>query len=349
MRIAIATVQVPFVYGGAEAHAQNLKFALEKAGHQAEIVTMPFKNYPPERIAEHILASRLFDITESFGQKIDLMIGLKFPAYYFKHQNKVLWILHQYREAYDLWNTQYTDLHLSSIGQQVREAVTNADNMYLREAKKIFANSENVKRRLKRFNGISSKTLYHPCPEAEKFYCESYDNFILFPSRINEIKRQFLAIESMKYIKSSIKLYIVGTPDNAAYLEKLKKMVVELNLKDNVIFKKFVSEEEKRYLYARCRAVLFPPFDEDYGYVTLEAFYSSKAVITCKDSGGPLEFVKDNETGLICDPDPQSMAEAIEKVAESESFAKEMGDKAREKILSMNISWDNVVKELTDL
>ena len=37
--------------------------------------------------------------------------------------------------------------------------------------------------------------------------------------------------------------------------------------------------------------VIFPPLDEDYGYVTLEAMLAAKPVITCTDSGGPLEFV----------------------------------------------------------
>ncbi|MCR4431952.1 MAG: glycosyltransferase family 4 protein [Tepidanaerobacteraceae bacterium] len=349
MKIAIATVQVPFVYGGAEFMARNLKQALEKVGHQAEIITMPFKWYPPERIPEHILASRLLDISETCGEKIDLMIGLKFPAYYFKHSNKVLWILHQHRTAYDLWQTKYCDLNQTSIGYKVRDAIISADNIYINEAKKIFTISNNVKNRLQRFNNISATTLYHPCPEAEKFNCEAYDNFILFPSRINEVKRQYLAIEAMKYINLPTKLYIIGNADNPSYLFKIKKMVNRYDLRDKVIFKDFISEEEKRFFYANCRAVLFPPFDEDYGYITLEAFYSSKPVITCEDSGGPLEFVEDNETGFICKPDPKSIAEAIDKLSDSETLAKTMGNKAREKILSMNITWDNVVKELTSI
>lgn len=347
MKIAIATIQVPFIFGGAEYHALNLKVALEKKGHNVEIITLPFKNYPPEKIVEHILASRLIDISESCGIKIDLMIGLKFPAYYFKHPNKVTWILHQYREAYDLWNTQYSDLNLSSTGHKVREAIIKADNLYLNESRIIFANSDNVKNRLLKFNGIKSKTLYHPCPDADKYYCDKYDKFIIYPSRINEIKRQNLVIDAMKYIKSDIKLYLIGNPDNPAYLKSLKKVVKDEHLDDKVIFTQFVSDKEKRALYSRARAVIFPPYDEDYGYVTLEAFYSSKPVITCIDSGGPLEFVEDKVTGLICKPDPKDIAKAIDNIAENESFAINMGKNAYEKIHDMDISWDNVVKELT--
>ena len=102
MRIVIATVQVPFVRGGGEMLADGLEAALLAAGHDVETVRLPFKWYPPERIPEHVLAARLFDLTESSGSRIDRMIGLRFPAYLLPHPNKVLWILHQYRTAYDL-------------------------------------------------------------------------------------------------------------------------------------------------------------------------------------------------------------------------------------------------------
>ncbi|HZT81915.1 MAG TPA: hypothetical protein VFA26_16940, partial [Gemmataceae bacterium] len=85
MRIVIATVQVPFVRGGAEILADGLRDALRAAGHQAEIVAVPFKWYPPERILDHMLACRLLDLTETCGAGIDRVIGLKFPAYFVNH------------------------------------------------------------------------------------------------------------------------------------------------------------------------------------------------------------------------------------------------------------------------
>lgn len=347
MRIVLVTVQVPFILGGAEFLTINLKNAMERAGHQVEIVTVPFKWYPPERIPEHILACRLFDLTESYGNRVDLMIGLKFPAYYFSHPNKVLWMLHQYRQAYELWETEYSDLHLAPSGSSVRDAVFRADNLYIKEAKKVFTISLNVSSRLNRFNNIASKPLYHPCPNADKLYCHNYEDYILFFSRIETIKRQHLAIEAMRHVKSPVKLYLVGRADNDAYLKRLQQLARQYKLEDKIKFFDFVSDGEKISLYARCRAVLFPPYDEDYGYITLEAFYAKKPVITCTDSGGPLEFVVDGETGFIRQPDPIQLAEAIDAYGNSEKLAREMGEKAREKIESMNISWDNVVKELT--
>src|SRR5690349_11957386 len=127
MRVLIANTRVPFVNGGAEVLAQGLLAALRRAGHQAEIVTLPFKWYPPERIIEQIMAARLIDLSESVGIKVDRLIGLKFPAYLAPHPHKVLWILHQHRQAYDLWDHPNGDLHLYPNGLQVRNAIHNAE------------------------------------------------------------------------------------------------------------------------------------------------------------------------------------------------------------------------------
>ena len=69
-------------------------------------------------------------------------------------------------------------------------------------------------------------------------------------------------------------------------------------------------DQQKIDLLSAALAVLVPPLDEDYGYVTLEAMLSARAVITCTDSGGPLEFIEHGATGLVCEPDPAALADA---------------------------------------
>src|ERR671923_1003030 len=162
MRIVIATVQVPFIRGGAEILAEGLRDALQAEGHEAEIAAIPFKWYPPERILDHILACRLLDITESTGMTVDRVIGLKFPAYFIPHPNKVLWILHQHRTAYDLWDHTLGDLIHFPNGVQIRETIRQADKRLLPEAQKIFTIAANVSRRLKTYCGIDSTPLYNP-------------------------------------------------------------------------------------------------------------------------------------------------------------------------------------------
>ena len=345
MRILIANTQVPFVHGGAEFLATSLAGTLREHGHHVEHINVPFKWYPPERILDHILACRLLDITESCGEVIDHVIGLKFPAYYVKHPSKSLWVLHQYRQAYDLWGTEYGD---SSFEQStIRAAIVQADNNFIPEARKILSLSQTVASRLKRFNNVDAPPLYPPPPEHDRYYAEEPGDFILMPSRLNGMKRQHLAIEAMRFVKSSIKLVIAGAPDTKSYQNELKAMIRKYELQERVKLLGRISVEEKLNLYARALAVLFIPYDEDYGFITLEAGYARKPLITCRDSGGPLEFIGDQETGLVCEPDPKAIADAIETLAGDRMKARKFGQQALELIKTMNLSLDRVAEELT--
>ena len=347
MKVAIATVQAPFVSGGAELHAENLKKALISAGHEAEVVTMPFMDSPISLIENHIIAARLMNLEHSWAGPIDLCIGLKFPAYYIPHPNKVIWALHQHRGAYDLFDTSFTNLKNDKDGRHIRSAVKNADNIYFKEAKRLYANSQNVADRLKEYNNIDAKALYHPCPDMEQFFDGPYSDYILMPSRINITKRQQLAVEALQYTKSGIKLYIMGRADHPHEKEKLVQRVNELGLSNRVKFLEFVPQKEKIKLYANARGVLFIPQDEDYGYITLEGMAASKAVITAADSGGPLEFILDGENGFISEPEPLPLARAIDSLGYDKNVARLMGQKAKQRLKDMNISWEYVVKELT--
>jgi glycosyltransferase involved in cell wall biosynthesis len=347
VRILIATVHVPFVRGGAEVLADGLLAALRRHGHEAEIVAVPFKWYPPARIAEHLLANRLLDLTESCGKAVDLLIGLKFPAYCIPHPWRVPWVLHQHRTAYDLWDTELGDLHRVPEGPAVREAIRRADNLALGGCPRVYAISRNVADRLKRYNGVAAEPLYPPCIDAEGFGCEDYGDFVLFSSRIGTIKRQYLAVEAMRHVRSGLRLVVMGRPDEPEAMERLKRIVAAHGLENRVTFTGPADEPAKRAALARCRGVVFCPVDEDYGYVTLEGFYSSKPVVTCRDSGGALEFVEDGRTGLVADPTPESLGAAIDRLGGPPDEAKRLGRNARDKILGMDITWDRVVRELT--
>ena len=129
--------------------------------------------------------------------------------------------------------------------------------------------------------------------------------------------------------------------------QRMLDYIREHNLEKRVRYFDYVTQEEKLRLYANARAVLFIPFDEDYGYITLEAMAAAKAVITARDSGGPLEFVKDRFNGLVCDSTPESIAEAIDSFAEDRELAIACGENGKQRLKDMNISWEHVVKELT--
>lgn len=346
MRILIATVQVPFIRGGAEVHAEGLRDALREAGHEAEIIAIPFKWYPPERILDHMLACRLLDVTEVMGTPVDLLIGLRFPAYLIPHPNKVLWILHQFRTAYDLWDHQLGDLIYSPNGVVVRDAIRRADGQFIPQAKHVFANSANVAARLKYFCDVEATPLYHPPPSADEFYTSQAEDYFFFPSRLCLPKRQTLVLEALAHTKQPVRVRFAGAADQPAYQQELKSLARKLRVHNRAEWLGEVSEQQKRDLYARSLAVVYPPIDEDYGYVTLEAMLASKPLIVCSDSGGPLEFVHHEVTGLIAEPQASSLAKAFDRLWLDRVEAQRLGVAGRALYAELDITWANVVRKL---
>jgi glycosyltransferase involved in cell wall biosynthesis len=347
MRVAVLTVQIPFISGGAELLAGGLLRALRSAGHEAEIVAIPFKHYPPERVVDHMLVCRLLDLTESFGNPIDRVIGLKFPAYLVPHPKKVLWILHQHRSAYDLWDhPEAGDLRNSPNGRLIRNTIRQADENLMRESQAVFTISQNVSRRLLHGCGIESKPLYNPPAGADSFYCAAVGDYFLYPSRLNPLKRQTLILEALALTRQPVRVLFAGPSDHPQVLEECERLVQTLGLTGRVQFLGQVSEPEKLKLYSEALGVLFTPLDEDYGYVTLEAMLARKPVLTCTDSGGPLEFVENMATGLVVEPSREAIASGMDAIWADRSRASKWGAAGYERYKSLNISWSNVVDQL---
>lgn len=346
MRVLALTTQVPFVRGGAELLAEGLVRAIQAAGHEAELVAIPFKWYPAERVLDHMLACRLLDLTEACGDKIDRIIGLKFPTYLIPHPHKLLWLVHQHRSAYDLWDSAYGDLIKMPNGPQIRQAIINADNQALAECQAIYTIAGNVSKRLQTFNQVASTPLYSPPFEAEKFYCEAVEDYFFFPSRLNIMKRQQLVVEALAHTGHPVRVVFGGKSDDDTTRTGLHDRVRQLGLESRVTFLDAMSQTLKLGYYARAIGVIYPPLDEDYGYVTLEAMLASKPVITCSDSGGSLEFVLDHGTGLVCEPTPEALALALDQLWENRALAQKLGQAGRDRYLSLEISWANVAERL---
>ena len=346
MRILIATVRVPFVRGGAEVLAEGLRRVLAGAGHQAEIVAIPFKAYPPERILDQMLACRLLDLAEAAGQPVDRLIALKFPAYLIPHPRKVIWMIHQHRQAYDLWQHPLGDLHPHANGADVRAAIHAADTRLLPESRGLFTISRNVALRLKAYGGLNATPLYHPPLDAGSFYTRPAEDFLYFPSRINPLKRQHLVLEALAQTRAPVRICFSGPAEEPGLERKCAELARKSGVEDRVQWLGAVSEEEKRDLYARCLGVLFPPMDEDYGYITLEAMLAQKPVITCTDSGGPLEFVVHRETGIVAEPTPESLAAAMDDLWGDRERAGQWGAAGRQRYSDLRIDWGNVLENL---
>jgi glycosyltransferase involved in cell wall biosynthesis len=339
--ILVCEAQVPFVHGGAEIHARELVRQLTLRGYAAELVSVPFKWYPKEEILPHAAAWRLLDLSESNGRPVDRVIATKFPTYFARHPDKVAWLLHQYRAAYELCGTVFSDFTHNESDLGLRDTLIRLDTQMLSECRRVCTIARNVSARLQKFNGLPSMPLYPPTRLADMLKSGPYTDYVLSVGRIESVKRVDLIVRAMAAVDPRIRLIVAGI---GSQRENVECEAERAGVLDRITFAGAVTDDQLVMLYSEALCVVYPPFDEDYGYVTLEAFLSRKAVITCSDSGGPNEFVVDGSNGLVCPPEPASIAGAINRIAHDRRLAASFGDAGFD--VARNVTWDGVIDTL---
>jgi glycosyltransferase involved in cell wall biosynthesis len=338
--VLVCEAQMPFIYGGAERHVRNLVRELRRHGYRAKKVSIPFKSYPKEELLAQAALWRLVDLSESNYEKIDAVIATKFPTYFVRHPNKVTWLFHQYRAIYDLCGTSFSEFSNAEADVRLRDKLIGLDTEMLAESTRLFSNARNTAVRVAKYNGLTATPLYHPPPLAGSLSAGPYGDYLLSVGRLERNKRVDLIIRALA-LTSGVRLIVAGEGSHRPVLEDL---AATLGLGDRVVFTGEIDDRQVVDLYVNALAVVFPPLDEDYGYVTLEAFLAHKPVLTTDDAGGPLEFVVDQLNGLISAPEPDALAASIARVAADRGVAKRLGDAGFER--ASQISWDGVVERL---
>jgi glycosyltransferase involved in cell wall biosynthesis len=339
VRIAVCAPQVPFARGGAEIFADDLVSELRERDHDVDLVTVPYKWYPGERVLSQAFLWRLLDLEEADGRPIDVVIATKFPSYAVRHPNKVVWLLHQFRQAYELDRTDLGQFGETAEERATRRAVQRLDRVTLGEARKLFATSRNVAERLERSTGHVAEVMPHP-PQELPYRTDAYDDFVLSVGRLDRAKRHDLLLRAAA-ADPSLRCVVVGDGPDRARLEDVARRA---GLDGRARFTGRVGEGELADLYARCLAVYYAPVDEDFGMVPYEAFLAAKPVVTTSDAGGPLEVVTDRRTGLVCEPRPQAVAEACAWLRAHVEDAKAWGNAGKE--IAGRVSWDETIARL---
>jgi glycosyltransferase involved in cell wall biosynthesis len=334
MKVAVCRPQVPFVRGGVEIFTDALVEQLRARGLEAEIVSLPSQTWPNDRLATNAMMWRLLDLGPDAEAPPDLVITTKFPSYLIRHQNKVVWLVHQLRQAYEFHGTalgQFTD---SPEDRAIRRAVHALDRSSLGEARKLFATSRNVAERLHRSTGLAAEVLPHP-PQDLPYRCDRYGDFVLCVGRLDAAKRIDLLLEAAA-LDSTLNVVVAGDGPDRPRLERLAN--------ERVRFTGHVSEQQLADLYASCGTVFYAPVDEDFGMVPYEAFRAAKPVVTTSDAGGPLEVVEDGRNGRVVEPEPARVAAALRELLSDEATARSFG--AAGQAAGAAVTWDNAIGKL---
>lgn len=338
MKLLVVANQTPFVAGGATYHVQGLVGALRHFGYETELLTLPF-HYAEAHIARQMAFAEQLNLQSPNDVRIDRVISLQFPAYGVEHPDHTVWLMHQHRVCYELFDPRQASPALAALKPRV-EAF---DHHHLSRAKRLLANSPRVAERLQHDTGLTAEPLYHPPYNAAHFTCADDWGYVFYPSRLEPLKRQALLIEAMAHTRTPVTLLLSGQGSQRPHLEAL---IEHHGLTGRVRLLGYITEQEKLTLYAHSLAVAFPTFDEDYGYVTLEAMLAAKPVITCTDSGGPTAFVESQQTGWVVEPGPQALAAALDEAYAESSRSRRLGQQGREAYQAHDISWHRVVATL---
>jgi len=339
MRIAVCRPQVPFSRGGAEIFTDELVEQLRVRGHEAELVSVPFKWYPGTRVLTQAFLWRLLDLTETDGRPIELVIATKFPSYVVRHPEKRVWLVHQFRQAYELDRTELGQFGESPEERALRRKVQELDRVALGEATRLFATSGNVARRLERSTGLAAEVLPHP-PQALDYRSEPAEGYVLSASRLDRAKRIDLLLEAL-VAEPALEAVVVSDGPDRARLEDLSRA---RGLNGRVRFEGRVTAERLAELYARCSAVFYAPVDEDFGMGPYESFLSAKPVLTTTDAGGPLDVVHDGRTGLVVAPEAAAVGAAAAWLRDHPEQAEAFGRAG--KALADEVTWERAIAKL---
>lgn len=334
MDVLVCATQVPHMRGGLEQLVEGLIAALEAAGHRAEAVRLPAA-WDRDRLLDAPVAWR------SVPLDADVVIPVNFPAYYARHPRKVVWLAHQHRAAYDGIGQPWSDLGLDDTSLEVQRQLTAWDAHALGEATARFTISGVVSDRLARFCGLASEPLHHPPPLAERLAPTPLGHEILSVSRLEANKRPGLLIDALAASSSEVSGVLAGRGSQA---DELASRRAAAGLDDHLRMPGYVSDDDLVGLLGQSLAVLYAPYDEDYGYVTLQAFLAGRPVITTADAGGVLEWVVDGETGLVTDGSPEELGAAVDRLVSDRDLAARMGRAGHARAAALG--WPHVVERL---
>jgi glycosyltransferase involved in cell wall biosynthesis len=318
--------------GGAERLYQGMVKGFSDIGCQADLINVPADESTFEQIVLNYEYCKNLDLSG-----YDFVVSTKVPTYSVKHPNHVLLLVHTVRVFDDMFSEVIPSPSREHFSQRAK--IHELDFYAIGRIKARFAIGHEVAKRLYRWRGLEAEVI-HPPLGFNEFHQGSNGEYFFLPGRLHTWKRVDLIINAIRQSSLPLRLLIAGTGEAEDDLKRLA------NGDPRIEFLGRISDEKLVELYANALAVPFVPAREDYGYITLEAFASGKPVVTCADSGEPTFFVRNYETGLIAQPNPESLCRALEWIFLNPTHAAEMGRSGLRVVAEM--SWKKTAKRLAE-
>jgi glycosyltransferase involved in cell wall biosynthesis len=290
------------------------------------------------------IAWRLLDFgDESFGkaERVDRVIATRFPSYVVQHPCKIVWFFHHQQELYERFQHFGHLTEESAEAGRLRQLFVQIDTKSLKEAKKVFAASAAVARKLKMYNGVESEVLYPVSPLKDKLKRSKSGDYLLTVGKIEPPARLDLLIRALAGTKSPIKCVVAG---GGSHMVALKNLAAELGITERVRFAGNVSDQELISLYADCFAVAILSREEWSGYRILEAMFARKPVLTTARMEEGHELIKHNESGVLSPPRADAIAQDLQELYDDRIKSHQLGDAGYERI--KKYSWDFAMEKL---
>jgi glycosyltransferase involved in cell wall biosynthesis len=272
------------------------------------------------------------------------------PSHWIRNRNeRVLWYVHTpFRDVYDLYEfrMRLKKFYQKPVHWAGIRAVRSIDQKVVKRIEGILSNSSNTRSRIVKYYGRRDASVLNGGIEYEKYSDNGTEKYFVYAARFSPNKRQEYAIDAFRLFEKKVKGYrllLVGpVSKDKAYYDYYLRIAAEAKKSSSIRILKDMDDEKLRDLYSRCTAVLYPPVNEDYGLVPLEAMASYKPIIAVNE-GGPKETVEDGKTGFLVDSE-QAMADKMAYVAENPQLAAEMGRNGRRRV-SERYSWEAFFRE----
>ncbi len=296
--------------------------------------------------------------------RFDVVCATQPPTYLVEHDHLMALVFHQYRVFYDLADEFVAAGFVDAETHRVAtEAVRAIDGEAVPRVGRFLAGSDTVAGRLRRFWQVGSSPYRHP-PVTEMPAAAERDRIgsdVLCVSRQEWPKRTELFVAAMQLTAAHRggrrpHGHLVGAGSRRQFVESLDAELasepgrLELLISPEaagrlwrnqgiftagwqpndgpasgrVTFHGRLDDKNRNELYRQAAVIVAPALDEDYGLTVLEAWQQRRPVIVCSDGGGLTELVQHGCNGLVVEPTPFAIAQAIDRLCNDPSLADQL-------------------------